>query len=206
MKNYSNTIICPVGKEFSTVKSHAHGALDGSQFDSEEEENYYLKTVNQAHKEVSKEVWVMWAFNARSAYVDGTTGSFGNHTLWRSQVPIAYTSIFGSSKPNAAGTEAPALHLNDGTLFPKVKGFIPFIPLPWILGSRFAPPSNAPPAHGVRNPFFSPSCYILNGKFYISGGNNRIEATQNAVTAYSEFSDGIYPITMTLLTTFYPTK
>lgn len=207
--NYSNVIICPVGDQYGTAKSHLHGWLQGYHFGSEEEEENY-QTDSLCYKEVSPEIWAMWALNAKSAYVSGATGSFGNHNLWRSELPSHEVSIYGrrSQVKNTAGTEAPATVLSDATepaLYPKVKGLLPFISLPWILGGSFVEAgASPPPVNGPQTPFFNPAYYILDGKFYIAeNGITRLEVGMNSMTAYWESSGIEYSINTRILTTFY---
>jgi hypothetical protein len=206
--NYSNVIICPVGDTFGTAKSHAHAQYQNYGYD---EDDYDLSGYDFMYKEVTPEVWVRWALNARSLYVSGDTGAFGNHTLWRSEIPVYDISIFGhfAAVKNTSGTEAPATVLSDATeprIKLKVKGLLPFVALPWILGSRFMPPSTTPPVNGVQTPFWHPNYYILDGKFYISSaGNGRLEVGMNSMTTYrtNPGSTTEYSLNSRILTTFY---
>lgn len=166
MKNYSNTIICPVGKEFSTVKSHAAGCAKYFYVSSQKEEDDYLANALPIYTEVSKEDWVMFALNAKSMNVPSFVGAGlpDKFTLWRSSRPDFYYAT-NTYLDEEVGKESPGCLLTTDADFSFYPKGLHFRPLPWIFAGWGLNQPN--PAAGYRNFLFDPACYILDGKFYI---------------------------------------
>ena len=177
MKNYSNTIICPVGKEFSTVKSHAHGCVKYFYARSQKEEDDAIANAFPIYTEVSKEDWVMFALNAKSMNVPSfPEAATGPHTLWRASRPDFYYAA-NIVLDDEVGKESPGgLIITDSDPSHYPKG-LHFRPLPWLHAGWGLNQPN--PGTGYRNFLFNPECYILDGKFYIGAsmypGDNRFD-------------------------------
>lgn len=165
MNNYSNTIICPVGDKFSTVKSHAAGCIQYFYARSQKEEDDYLANAFPIYTEVSKEDWVMFALNARSMNVPSfNEAMLGPHTLWRSSRPDLYYAV-NTYLDEEVGKESPGCLLTTDADFSFYPKGLHFRPLPWIHAGWGLNQPN--PGSGHRNFLFNPECYILDGKFYI---------------------------------------
>lgn len=200
------TLICPVGDIYGTAKSHAHGMLNGYQFATQEEEDDEVAGITPVYVEVSPEDWVMFAINARSANVTGDTGSFGQHTLWRSSMPLVAFDGF-SIADTEVGKESASMVLNTGAYHPTRIGLLPFAPLPWI-PVRFALDAPAPES-GYPTPFIKPSCYIFGGKFFLgvwypgSGLDQRVELSDRTFSHFRNPYGTELRIDFEITSTFY---
>ena len=178
------TLICPKGDEYGTVADYPD---------------------NMVYTEVTKAQWALFAINARSMNVTGDIGSYQEHTLWRSSIPaIAFNDLAPDTK---VGKESSSTYFNTGEYVTSKHGFLPFAQLPWI-AVRYELDAPAPESSSFLTPSISPTCFIVNGKFYIGVGSfgldiSHVEMNGNTFSHFRTIEGNVYQVDCNVTSTFY---